>query len=107
MAGLRIMAAEHVLVVEDDEPIAELIVHNLSREDGVTRSQIVEAVRGGNFRVTDRAVDVAVFGLRKKLGLLGGLVETVRGVGYRLREGEPASAHEGSSPETRRGKVKP
>jgi two-component system alkaline phosphatase synthesis response regulator PhoP len=49
-----------------------------------TRQQIVEAVRGGEYHVTDRAVDVAIFGLRKKLGEYGGYVETVRGIGYRF-----------------------
>jgi two-component system alkaline phosphatase synthesis response regulator PhoP len=52
-----------------------------------SRSQIVEAVHGGSYHISERAVDVAVFGLRKKLGDSGTLVETVRGVGYRLREG--------------------
>jgi len=36
--------------------------------------------------VTDRSVDVLVFGIRKKLGKHGRLIETIRGVGYRLRE---------------------
>jgi len=49
-----------------------------------TRQQIVEAVRGGDYYVTDRAVDVAIFGLRKKLGEYAGYIETVRGIGYRF-----------------------
>lgn len=51
-----------------------------------TREQIIDAVRGDDYAVTDRAVDVQVAGLRKKLGDFGEFVETVRGVGYRLRE---------------------
>ena len=51
-----------------------------------TREQIIDAVRGDDYAVTDRAVDVQVAGLRKKLGEFGEFVETVRGVGYRLRE---------------------
>jgi two-component system phosphate regulon response regulator PhoB len=51
-----------------------------------TRAQIVEAIRGSDYYVTDRSVDVLVFGLRRKLGEHGALVETVRGVGYRFRE---------------------
>ncbi len=49
-----------------------------------SRYQIVEAVRGGDYSVTDRAVDVQIVGLRKKLGELGCCIETVRGVGYRF-----------------------
>ncbi len=51
-----------------------------------TRAQIVDAVRGYDYHVTERSVDVHVVGLRRKLGDLGALVETVRGVGYRFRE---------------------
>lgn len=51
-----------------------------------TRSQIVDAVRGDDYPVTDRSVDVQIVGLRKKLGASGHLIETVRGVGYRFKE---------------------
>ena len=51
-----------------------------------TRSQIVDAVRGNDYFVTDRSVDVQIFGLRQKLGPCGSYIQTVRGVGYRLKE---------------------
>ena len=53
-----------------------------------TRYQIVDAVHGTDYPVTDRSVDVQVVGLRKKLGKAGEYIETVRGVGYRFREEE-------------------
>ena len=53
-----------------------------------TRSMIVDAVRGNDYPVTDRSVDVQIVGLRKKLGDHGKLIETVRGVGYRFKETE-------------------
>ena len=52
-----------------------------------TRYQIVDAIRGEGYVVTERAVDVQVAGLRKKLGKHGTLIQTVRGVGYRFKEG--------------------
>jgi len=60
----------------------------LARRPGwvFTRGQIVDAIRGEDYHVTDRSVDVHVLGLRKKLGDHGRLIETVRGVGYRLGE---------------------
>lgn len=60
----------------------------LSRRPGwvFTRSQIVDAVRGDNYPVTERSVDVQVVGLRRKLGECGDYIETVRGVGYRFKE---------------------
>lgn len=62
----------------------------LARRPGwvFTRYQIVNAVRGEEYAVTDRAVDVQIAGLRKKLGLCGHYIETVRGVGYRFRGSE-------------------
>jgi two-component system alkaline phosphatase synthesis response regulator PhoP len=50
-----------------------------------SRYQIVEAIRGENYFVTDRTIDVLMVGLRKKLGKIGSIIETVRGVGYRLK----------------------
>jgi two-component system phosphate regulon response regulator PhoB len=60
----------------------------LTRRPGwvFTRSQIVDAVHGSDYSVTDRSVDVQVVGLRKKLGAYGHYIETVRGVGYRFKE---------------------
>ena len=52
----------------------------------LTRQQILDGVHGDNYAITDRAVDVQVVGLRKKLGTAGSLIETVRGVGYRFKE---------------------
>ena len=54
-----------------------------------TRFQIVEAVRGEDYYVTDRSVDVQIAGLRKKLGDYGRLIVTVRGVGYRFQDQQP------------------
>jgi len=51
-----------------------------------TRYQIVDAVHGNDYPVTDRSVDVQVVGLRKKLGDAGRYIETVRGVGYRFQD---------------------
>ena len=51
-----------------------------------TRSHIVNSIRGNDYPVTDRSVDVQIVGLRKKLGTYGKYIETVRGVGYRFKE---------------------
>lgn len=51
-----------------------------------SRVQIVDAVRGEGYPVTERSVDVQVASLRKKLGAHASFIETVRGVGYRFKE---------------------
>lgn len=64
------------------------ILYALARRPGMvfTRYQIVDTVHGDDYLVTDRAVDVQMVGLRKKLGDYGKYIETVRGVGYRFKD---------------------
>jgi len=64
------------------------ILHLLVRRPGwvFTRDQIVDEVQGEDVAVIDRSVDVHMVSLRRKLGHAGGYIETVRGVGYRLKE---------------------
>ncbi len=66
------------------------ILHFLASRPGwvMTRDQIVDAVRGADYAVTDRAVDFQIVGIRRKLGDRADCIETVRGVGYRFREEE-------------------
>jgi two-component system phosphate regulon response regulator PhoB len=66
-----------------------LLQHFISHPDMVfSRGQIIAAIRGPDYPVTDRSVDVQILGLRKKLGSAGDMIETIRGVGYRFRLGE-------------------
>ncbi len=64
------------------------ILHFLARRPGwvFTRYQIVDAARGQNAVVTERAIDVHIVSLRRKLGATGRYIETVRGVGYKLKD---------------------
>ncbi len=64
------------------------ILDFLARNPGwvFSRSQIIGAVKGEDYPVTERSVDVQILGLRKKLMEKGDYIETVRGVGYRMRE---------------------
>lgn len=63
------------------------ILDLLARRPGwvFSRQQIIDGVRGYDYVITPRAVDVQVFGLRKKLGASGEYIETVRGIGYRMK----------------------
>jgi len=51
-----------------------------------TRNQIINQVKGEDYPVTDRSVDVQIVGLRKKLAAAGSYIETIHGVGYRFKE---------------------
>lgn len=59
----------------------------LMRSPGVVfnRETLLQRVWGWDFDGGSRTVDVHVQTLRQKLGDAAGLIETVRGVGYRLR----------------------
>jgi DNA-binding response OmpR family regulator len=52
----------------------------------LTRDQLMDKAMGTDVFVTDRAIDVHITAIRKKLGGANWLVHTVRGVGYRLQE---------------------
>ncbi|WPD23241.1 MAG: response regulator transcription factor [Candidatus Electrothrix aestuarii] len=89
---LRITPQRHEVLVAD-KPVQLTtteftILLLLARRPGwvFSRQQIIDQVRGYDYSVTPRAVDVQIFGLRKKLGKTGKNIETVRGIGYRLKE---------------------
>ena len=90
--NLVIHPGRHEVLV-DGEPITLTstefrVLHVLARRPGwvFTRLQISEAVHGTDYPVTDRSIDVQIVALRKKLGSAERYIETVRGVGYRLKE---------------------
>lgn len=57
-----------------------------------SRQQIINAIKGESYPVTDRAVDVQILGIRRKLDAAGAgdVIETIRGVGYRMCEDDAA-----------------
>jgi two-component system phosphate regulon response regulator PhoB len=63
-----------------------ILAHFMSRPDIVfSRQKRITAIRGPDYPVTDRSVDVQILGLRKKLKGAGDMIETIRGVGYRFK----------------------
>jgi two-component system phosphate regulon response regulator PhoB len=60
----------------------------LAEKEGrvISREDLLSLARGDDVAVMDRTVDVHVAALRKKLGKHGEVIETVRGVGYRMKE---------------------
>jgi len=63
--------------------LLRLLLRNPGR--AFSRSYLLDAVWGENYVPGDRSVDNAILRLRKKLGELGKAIETVWGVGYRMR----------------------
>ena len=92
--GILINPGQHKVSINDTRldltPSEFRILHFLARRPGwvYTRDQIIDAVRGEGYAITDRAIDVQFVGLRKKMGGFGAWIETVHGIGYRFREKE-------------------
>jgi two-component system phosphate regulon response regulator PhoB len=89
--AIRIDLARHEAFLEEktlDLSATEfaLLQHFLSYPDRVfSRNQLISAIHGGDYPVTDRSIDVQILALRKKLGTSDNLIETVRGIGYRFK----------------------
>jgi two-component system alkaline phosphatase synthesis response regulator PhoP len=64
------------------------LLKSLAEKEGrvISREDLLSLARGDEVAVMDRTVDVHVAALRKKLGKHGNVIETVRGVGYRLKD---------------------
>jgi two-component system, OmpR family, alkaline phosphatase synthesis response regulator PhoP len=90
--GLVLHPGRHEVLVEGQPVPLTLtefrVLHLLARHPGwvFTRNQIIAAAQGADVSVTERAVDVHIVSLRRKLGTVGEAIETIRGVGYRLQE---------------------
>ena len=90
--GLVLHPGRHEVLVEGQPVPLTLtefrVLHLLARHPGwvFTRNQIIAATQGADVSVTERAVDVHIVSLRRKLGTIGEAIETIRGVGYRLQE---------------------
>jgi two-component system phosphate regulon response regulator PhoB len=90
--GLIVDADRHKVLVEGQEVVLTSsefkALFFMAGKPGriFTRNQIMEAVHGEGYIVTERAIDVMIVGLRRKLEGLGEQIETVRGVGYRMAE---------------------
>jgi two-component system, OmpR family, alkaline phosphatase synthesis response regulator PhoP len=91
IAGLEIDKGRHEVRLNGEQLLLTMtefgVLSLLAGKPGwvFTRQQIIDSVRGYDFLVTPRAMDVQIFGLRKKLGEAGQAIETVRGIGYRFK----------------------
>jgi two-component system phosphate regulon response regulator PhoB len=90
VGGLVLDAATHRITYQTQElklgPTEFKLLHYLMThaERVHSRSQLLDKVWGDHVFIEERTVDVHVKRLREALGPAGGLVETVRGAGYRL-----------------------
>lgn len=91
IGNLQINLASYEVLCNSEQihltPSEFKILSSLATQRGrvLTRDQLIEVVQGEGISVTGRTVDTHVFGLRKKLGECSDWIETIRGVGYRVK----------------------
>ncbi|MBM4167099.1 MAG: winged helix-turn-helix transcriptional regulator, partial [Ignavibacteria bacterium] len=54
--------------------------------DVVTREKLLDKIWGNDVRVNDRTIDVHIRKIREKLGEFADCIETIKGIGYRMKE---------------------
>ena len=90
VGGLYVSPSKHTVKADGREVVLtfkefELLYLFISNVDTVfTRDEILRRIWGYEFDGESRTVDVHIRSLRTKLGECGGLIETVRGLGYKL-----------------------
>ena len=90
LGGLSVCPAKHSVTVSGSDVTLtlkefELLVFLFKHQGNVlTRDQILQEIWGYEFDGENRTVDVHIRTLRSKLGACGELIETVRGIGYRM-----------------------
>ncbi len=91
IAGIHIDRKRHEVIWNGKElvltPTEFRLLWTLCQQPGRTfsRNELLDCCRGEDANSMERTIDVHIRALRKKLGDGGLLIETVRGVGYRLR----------------------
>lgn len=80
------VGAEKLNLTPSEFKLLKALMQNQGRV--LSRDRLIELVQGEGVSVVDRAIDTHVFGLRKKLGTASDFVETIRGVGYRMKSAD-------------------
>ena len=90
LAGVRMDIRKHEVTVDGKQVALTLkefeLLEKLMRNQGIvlTRDQLLTEIWGYDFDGETRTVDVHIRTLRQKLGEKGEIIQTVRGVGYRV-----------------------
>jgi two-component system phosphate regulon response regulator PhoB len=89
--GVEIDRVNHIAKCDDQEllltPTEFRLLWTFVRQPGrpFSRNELMDTSRGEDANALERTIDVHIRALRQKLGNQSGLIETVRGIGYRFR----------------------
>lgn len=77
------LAGEKIHLTRSEFKLLLALVQNQGKV--LSRDQLMELIQGEGVTTVDRVIDTHIFGLRKKIGTASDSIETVRGVGYRVK----------------------
>ena len=97
VGAVEIAQSQHIVRIDGKEVFFpkkefEVFVFLARRLDEVVRREVLlDSVWGTDVQVVDRTVDVHIRKIREKLGKHANYIETIKGVGYRMRGQEPTT----------------
>ena len=100
MDGISISPEKHEITADGEQVRLtgkeyELLTYLIENRDiVVSREQLLNRIWGYDFDGESRTVDVHIRSLRKKLGSCAGVIQTVRGFGYKAADSEMKAEHE-------------
>lgn len=80
------VAGEKINLTASEFKILSLLLKNAGKV--LSRKELVQNIQGKNIHVTERTIDTHMAGLRKKIGVAATIIETIRGIGYRVSTDE-------------------
>lgn len=80
------VAGNKVNLTASEFKILSLLLKNSGKV--LSRKELVQNIQGKNIHVTERTIDTHMAGLRKKIGAAATIIETIRGIGYRVNSDE-------------------
>lgn len=77
------LSGEKIHLTKSEFMLLQVLLEN--RGKVLSRERLMECIQGEGVNTVDRVIDTHVFGLRKKIGAVADYIETVRGIGYRVK----------------------
>jgi two-component system phosphate regulon response regulator PhoB len=77
------LGADKLDLTKSEYKLLETLMTNQGKV--LSRERLIQEIQGSDVNVVGRTIDTHVFGLRKKLKEHGNLIETIRGIGYRVK----------------------
>lgn len=86
-SAYKVFCADHEIQLTASEfKLLSALMKNQGRV--LSRDMLIDLIQGEDVAVVSRTIDTHIFGLRKKIGPYADVIETIRGIGYRIKTGQ-------------------